>query len=378
MSGDASPPATSAPSRWWFPIAVAGAGLVLALGVAEVTVRLAMALSPQLAELFADPTAVQIAPHGEHGYRQRPGARLTYANGSVATANALGWRGPEVPLTKREHELRVVLLGGSTTHGWGVNDEETLDAAMRESLQRRFPDRTISVVNLGYDGYDSWQDWERWRSDGARLGPDVVVIHSGINDVRNARWALTSLPDPRTLIWEPVLVRLRAEQQHGGPSWRTRVKRALALARVPGAIRDRLRERARVADPAPTPHREAIAQFDTNVRRIVDDARQRGVSVVLSTPPSALRSLPPTSTSTISYWIGTAATTQQIRDSLDARLRVLGRDGGPTVRYVAAQLPPSAFLDDCHLTPAGNRELGDALTEAIATLVPPLRGGTPR
>lgn len=361
--------------RWWFPVAATALGLGVALAVAEGAVRLAMAASPQLAELFGDPMAVQIEPHGQHGYRPRAGARLTYANGTVATANARHWRGDVVDDARVPNEVRVVLLGGSTTHGWGVNDNDALDAALRRTLSAAWPNRPVRVINLGYDGYDSWQDWERWRTDGVPLAPDVVVIHNGINDVRNARWPLVSSPDPRTLMWEPVLVRLRAEQAAGGPSWRTRLKHWCALLRVPGAIRDRLRARASVTAPPATPYPQAAAQYADNVQRIVADARARGVHVLLSTPPSALASFPADTTSTISYWVGTAATTQRVRDTLDARLRGIAAavpaESRPVVQYVPLSVARSAFLDDCHLTAAGNAEVATSLAAAIVRVMTP-------
>jgi lysophospholipase L1-like esterase len=350
-------------------------GLVVALGVAEGAVRLAMAASPQLSELFGDPMAVQIEPHGEHGYRPRAGATLTYANGTTATANARHWRGPLVTDDRQPNEVRVVLLGGSTTHGWGVNDDDTIDAALRRALAAAWPGRPVRVINLGYDGYDSWQDWERWRTDGVPLSPDVVVIHSGINDVRNARWPLDASPDPRTLMWEPVLVRLRAEQAAGGPGWRTRLKHWVALVRVPGAIRDRLRARAGVAAPPTTPFPQAAEQFAANVQRIAADARSRGVHVLMSTPPSALAFFPGDTTSTISYWVGTAATTQRVRDSLDARLQAIAAgakaDARPALRYVPLTVARSSFLDDCHLTAQGNAEVAASLAAAIVQVMFP-------
>lgn len=359
--------------RWWLPLAAGAVGLVLVVAIAEGGVRLAMGASPRLAELLGDPMAVQIEPHGAHGYRPRAGARLTYANGTIATANARSWRGPVVADRRDAGSIRVVLLGGSTTHGWGVNDDETIDAEMRRALARRYPGRRVEVINLGYDGYDSWQDWERWQTDGAPLAPDVVVIHSGINDVRNARWGLAASPDPRTLMWEVVLTRLRAEQAAGRPSWRTQLKHWVVLLRVPGAVRDRLRARAMMEAAPPVPYPQAAEQFDANVRRIAEDARRRGVHVLLSTPPSALSRFPADTTSGITYWVGTAASTQRVRDTLDARLRAIADAVSPAerpaLRYVPLAVPPDAFLDDCHLTAVGGARVAGALAAAVADIL---------
>src|SRR5262245_52633443 len=82
----------------------------------------------------SDPAASVIEPHGELGYRQKPRSTYRYINGTKATSNAMGFRGPEVAIPKPPELIRIVLLGGSTTHGWGVNDSETIDTFMRREL----------------------------------------------------------------------------------------------------------------------------------------------------------------------------------------------------------------------------------------------------
>ncbi len=64
--------------------------------------RILAALGNPLARQIAalDPYAVKVEPHGAFGYRQRPGAVLNYANGTRATANREGFRGPEVAMPK--------------------------------------------------------------------------------------------------------------------------------------------------------------------------------------------------------------------------------------------------------------------------------------
>jgi hypothetical protein len=111
---------------------------------------------------------VLFAPHGEHGYKQRPGLIQHYPNGTRANWNRFAYRGPEVDTAKRRDVYRIVLLGGSTTHGYAVDDHETIDAYMRSILGDRYRDRRFEVVNLALGGYDSYQLFERMRTDGRR------------------------------------------------------------------------------------------------------------------------------------------------------------------------------------------------------------------
>jgi len=355
--------------------------LLVAAGLAEGALRALAAAGNRLARQVAavDPFAIKIEPHGAFGYRQRPGAVLVYGNGTRATANAEGFRGPEVTVPKPPGTFRVVLLGESSTHGWYVDDSLTIDAYLRQILAAERPDLRCEAVNLAYDGYDAYQMWQRLLDDGARLQPDLVVVNAGANDVRNAKYAGLGDPDPRTLIWEADLRRLRQERAAGGPSAWTRVKHWLYLARFPGVVREDLaRRRGGARGTAPRgPYPDAANNFERNLERIADVARGLGVPLLLSTPPSALllpdapRHMPPRD-----YWLADAATTQRYRDTLAARLRGLAarlEAAGRPVRLVSHTMPGRFFLDDVHLTAEGNRRMAADFAAAITPFLPPKR-----
>jgi lysophospholipase L1-like esterase len=354
--------------------ALFGYAVLLSLGtaagllVAEAGVRLDAALNPRLAQQLHewDPLAVSIEPHGDFGYRQRPNHMFRYANGTAATSNAMGFRGPLVAVPKLAGTFRIVLLGESTTHGWSVNDDETIDAYMRQLLARRYARSSFEVVNVAFDGYDSYQLFERLRTDGLRLEPDLLIVNAGINDVRNAKFPNLQDHDARTLLYSGVLRAQRQILQLGHPTVWTRIKHLLYLARLPGIIRGQLATRRATSK---APDRGALEYFARNLRRIADLVADRRIPVLFSTPPSALTTrFAPHDTSSISYWIGDATTTQQYRDALAgvmqqvaAQLRREGRSGD----YVHPQLPPSVFLDDCHLAPEGNRLMARSFVAAI-------------
>lgn len=352
-------------------IALAAVGLVT-LGVFEGALRVASATSPALASTLRsyDPLAVQIVPIGQYGYRQRPGARLTYRNGTSATANALGFRGPEVSLEKPAGTLRILLLGGSTTHGWGVDDSATIDAHLRDILHARYPERRFEVLNLALDGFDSHALVERLRAEGLRYDPDVVIVNTGINDVRNVRIPNLQDPDERMLIWESVLRRLRAEEAAGGPSLWSRTKHRLMVARMPGVLRDATtNRRIQQGRPVESVHPEGIEIFTRNLHRMAALADSADALLLLSTPPSSLRSkYQPQDVSSISYWVINAETTQQVRDTLAARLRGVAdsmRTAGGRVAHVPHALPDEVFFDDCHLTGRGNRMMAEDFATAL-------------
>ena len=370
-------PAALTKNRLIGSLGLVAASLCFAALVLEIALRVLEPLGLSIAGAIGrrDPYAVLIEPHGELGYRQRANAVLHYQNGTRATANAESYRGPIVARTKPPGTFRVILLGESTTHGWGVNDDETIDAYLREIL-RTAPataGRTVEVVNLAYDGYDSYQLYERLKSDGIPREPDLIIVNAGINEVRSATLPGLVERDPRTLIWEAELSRLRSERARRGPTLWVRAKHWSYVARLPSV----LRQRSGTAG-APTPvaarpaYPEAVTIFERHLERIDSLASAHGVPVFFSTPPSALLlpGAPPLGRRT--YYLDTPEETQAYRDLLDERMRSLterlgakGRD----VAYIPHRMTADLFLDDCHLTPAGNRRMAETFAAAILPMV---------
>jgi lysophospholipase L1-like esterase len=319
---------------------------------------------------------VQIEPHGELGYRQKPNAHFTYGNGVVATANAMGFRGPTVEVPKPARTFRIVLLGESTTHGWSVGDGATIDGYMRRLLANRTPGVRFEVVNLAFDGYDAYQIYERLKSDGLRLQPDVLIANTGINDVRNAKFANLTDKDPRTLIWEAELVRLRDEAAHG-TRLSSRIKHWFYLARLPSLLRDFGARRAmpRTGPRAPQAHAEAADNFALNLRRIAALAAADSVPLIFSVPPSIITN-PDADTQRLSprdYWLSSKEETQAYRDTLSARMHALADSlaaHGQRVSFQTHRIPVSDFLDDCHLKSTGNQLIARDFVAALAPYLP--------
>lgn len=352
---------------------------IVTLGLLEISLRSLALLDVSIGvELRRrDPYAVLVEPHGQFGFRQRPGAVVQYRNGTRATANAQGYRGPQVVVPKPGGVFRVVLLGGSTTHGWGVNDQETIDRFLENELagDPLLVGRRPEVVNLAYDGYDAYQLYERLRSDGLALDPDLIIVNEGINDVRHARVPNLRDRDVRSFIWEGELRRLRRERQHGPSLW-TRTRHLLWIARVPGFVRSGFGYRPRTAGVIPQDGRvadaqiyfEAIDNFELNLVRIDSLAASVGAPVLYSTPPSALllQGAPPRAGAL--YQLATPQATQAYRDSLAARMSTFvarKRAEGRDAHYIAHDLHVEHFLDDCHLTPEGNRLVAQNFANAV-------------
>lgn len=349
-----------------------GMALAGALVLGECTLRAYALTQGEVARRLgaADPYDVNYELYGRGGYRPLPLRVDKFYNGAQATYNEQGIRGPLVAVPKPPDVYRVLLLGGSTAAGWGVGDSLTIDAYMRRDLDRLEPNKRVEVVSLAVPGYDSYQDLERLRVDGVLLQPDVVILHTGINDVRNARFdSLRGSPDPRTLIWQSTLASLES-RKHGLAGLWLGAKHYSFLARLPGIVREGVARRQEL-DTIRTviPHESAVNYFDRNVSEAVKVARSVGASVVLSVPPSAIawRNRPGDPVER-SYWVGDAGTTEAYRRKLATRLEAVARRlSTPScpVWFLASSVPRAGFLDDAHLTAAGNR----AVAQALVTLL---------
>jgi lysophospholipase L1-like esterase len=358
-------------------------GLILGLGLAELGLRLYAVVGGAPGRRLAsrDPLGAIYEPYGNSGYRPTPGKTERFPNGTAAHYNRMAYRGPVVSETKPVGVYRIVLLGGSTTVGYGADDDGTIDAHMRTLLRSGRPGNCAEVVNLGLGGYDSYQDYERLRVDGLRLSPDAVVIHSGINDVRNAQYPnLRDPPDTRTLIWEGPMRLMREIRERGADPW-TLAKHYFLLPRLPGFALELWHQREDLhVIKVLEPYDSAVQYYETNLRRTIELALQSGAAVLLSRPPSGipLRNKP-TDPVEKSYWIKDAGTTETYREKLAAVMMRLAQEyqaKGQQVRYVTHTLPLDEYLDDAHLTAAGNATVARGLVEALAPFLPPA-GATP-
>jgi lysophospholipase L1-like esterase len=347
--------------------------LIFGLTMAELGVRcyalIGGALGKRLAQFDFDPIAVPIKAYGKYGYRQKPNRTFPYGNGAFAHSNERGYRGPVVADTKQANTIRIILLGGSTTHGFGVPDDGTIDSHLRRILNKRFPDSQFEAVNIAYDGYDSYQQLLRMETDGVRLSPDIVIVNSGINDVRNAHIPDLTYPDPRTNGWRQVLASVAEEEANGSSVW-TLAKRYSYFIRLPVFLHSIYNERQLIKQQRGLvqPNLRAIDNFEINLREIARLGKMVGAELIFSTPPSSLSErYKPTDTSTVSYWVVDAGTTQVFRDLIAKKMRQVAFD--VKAGYVYQSLRPELFLDDCHLTSEGNLAVANNFADAITPLV---------
>lgn len=177
---DPIPPAVSSrPLRRSLPARLGGLvlGLLLGLAVCELAVRW------RVGEPLAERTPllrVQANPH--RGWEMVPSdPHYTYRH--RVEINSLGLRGPEVPATRAEGEVRVLALGDSLTYGQGVGEADALPARLELELGARAPQHGWRVVNAGLRGYSTRQELGLLAELGERIQPDIVLLLWYWNDL---------------------------------------------------------------------------------------------------------------------------------------------------------------------------------------------------
>ena len=151
-------------------LALAAAGLALALTLAEVVVRVAdLDFRPIRSRANEDAVLEQLE------FRTR------------VVTNALGFRDRRLPGPKPPNTMRIVVLGDSFTQGYGVDKEQAYPRRLDRLLDTREPARRHEVVNLGVPGACPLDYVAHLREVGLGYDPDLVLVGLMANDVNDIR-----------------------------------------------------------------------------------------------------------------------------------------------------------------------------------------------
>lgn len=137
----------------------------------------------------------------EHPYLSialKKNQQIQVLNTSVTT-NESGFRitSPE-ETAQASHQTVVVCLGGSTTFGSFVNDEESWPYLLQEALGEGY-----KVYNLGAPGYSTLESIVQMTTLVPELKPDIILNFQGWNDIHNYH-----IPEPTPdYYWHGMLLK---------------------------------------------------------------------------------------------------------------------------------------------------------------------------
>jgi len=124
------------------------------------------------------------AENAEMSHRHRPNSEA-FLMGVNVKINSLGLRDREITKAKPPGTYRIVVLGDSTTLGWGVRFEELYPKILEDHLRSRPPSQrwtNYQVINTGIGNYNTCQEVASFKERWLALEPDLVLLGWYIND----------------------------------------------------------------------------------------------------------------------------------------------------------------------------------------------------
>jgi GDSL-like Lipase/Acylhydrolase family len=109
--------------------------------------------------------------------------RSAFLMGVPVSINSHGLRDREYTEAKPPGVIRVIMLGDSTTFGWGVREEDTVAKILERELNRNAaPGHPYEVLNAGVGNYGSVQEYHHYLTYDRVFHPDIVVLEYCVND----------------------------------------------------------------------------------------------------------------------------------------------------------------------------------------------------
>lgn len=326
-------------ARW----ALAGAAFVMTLGLAEVGLRVLGLPRP-----LAPPTFVG-AGNDDLGLVADPDCFWLLAPTNPAyDVDATGMRGYVPPATPADEDTyRIVCVGDSCTFGIGVKLEQSYGVQLERLVQERLRRGRCEVVLCATPAFSSYQSRVLFEREGLPRRPDLTVVYLG---------AWNDYQEPFTLDSGAA----RTDRQIGvltDPDRARGVSRILDLVTGAAAAPD---------GPAPTA-RVPVADYESNLRTVLEAARACGSEVLLVVPPlraDAEAEYP----QALEYRAAARRLARELAcESVDgpALFAAMLESAGDSWRADYAAPASPLFRDGAHPAPFGHRILAWHLAEKI-------------
>ena len=292
--------------------------------------------------LLAFRTSPAMHFHPEVVYRYAPHSEV---NGIAL--NDIGCIGDDVLSAKKTDELRVLLLGGSTSFSpQYVN-------SLRHNLSKELPKRKISVMSCGRPRYTSSINYENLRRNLISTTPDAVVLYMGINDnIYNSFPWSEEIPEVGFFNW-------RAKNQ------------LVSLKLIKYHLFDK--PFRSISDFKGPPFRsEAI--FRRNIQAIVAFLEQAEVQPVLSTfamgyptEDAVLREKIMLNEPKMKHFWGSLSSTVSGVMAHNKIIREVSKSERLPLAEIAKSIPATSdyFVDLCHLTGTGADLQGEVISRSV-------------
>ena len=236
------------------------------LGAAEWAARQSSAEMPQWSA--RDTPSVVMTGHPTRLWGLAAGERKNVD--TVAPIDAIGLRSPVPAEPRADGAQRIMILGDSSFFGFGVADDQTMAAHLSRRLDG------VEVINGAVPGYSTEQSRRLMADVGWDLDPTLLVVANFWSDTNFEPF------HDRDLLATADLSQSRLGSRIALMRWM-----ATALAAINPAASGQIVTWPR-GQPLPnaTERRVPVDDYAANLDGLIRDARERGIGVVLFTPPS--------------------------------------------------------------------------------------------
>lgn len=301
------------------------------------------------------------------------------------TTNNLGFRGSDLIMPKPPGELRIFMVGGSTTECVYLDDTLAITYVLESYLGENLPkDVTPRVYGAGKSGDRSYDHLAMIGQRIIHLEPDLIIVFCGITDLTaaiynadylhmpeaegrkitffdQAKYILTEFQLPRRLyyVYKGILKPPTGDEALTSISFKSNYKRQVELRKTSPQANDR--------------PRVDLEPYRKNLISIIGLARSHNTGMVLMTQATTWDShIDPHATDWIwgTYKDGLNYREDFMDDAMTAYnnvMRQVGIETGTPVFDMALLMPKSLdfFYDDCHFNIAGARKAGRLLGDFI-------------
>lgn len=313
-----------------------------------------------------------------------PGLPGMDGRGTTFTTNNVGLRGDSLLMPKPEDELRVFVVGGSSTETLYLDDSQAMTRVLQDRLDSIVSGKRVKVYGAGKSGAKSYDHIEMIAHRLVHLDPDALVVFAGINDLlaamhgRNYLMLPPPLGAPDTEWTLPQLVRFTLTEFQLGrrlfsllkpDDYRDAVEQITFRSNFRRSVR--MREALPVGVSAP---RIDVAPYRRNLISIVGIARSHDIDLFFLTQATTWNSRVDTEVAKW-HWLSAGPDSSYRGEMLDQAMEAYN----DAVRAVAAEfnvpvldlsrlLPKSGeyFYDDVHFNPRGADTVGALLASFVA------------
>lgn len=280
-------------------------------------------------------------------------------------------------------EVRIAVIGGSTVECIALTPEKRWPAALEALLRDEWPDRPVSVLNMGVSAQDTTGHLATVSHHAVDLDLDCVVFMLGANDLWRASAGAHPMLDDRCFYPSPTL--------------RDHARWLVTRTQMGRRARDMLR-RGPAGPPGDEPyfagiHREragrpllpfeprlsgaALEGYRRNIVSLAAICRAHGIQVLFATHPMLWKDSPSLEEQQtfwlLSFWHESrfyrveAGAAARLLETLNEQLLDVCRARGYASADVASLVPRTLeyLYDDVHLTNRGAATVADCVKDAI-------------